>query len=305
MHIPDQMVNGAVCPVTAVLSTTGIAAAAYFAYKAKEKPSASRIGAVAAFIFAAQMMNFPVQNGTSGHLIGATLATTLLGMPFGVIVMAIVLTIQTLLFSDGGLTVLGANILNMALIGSLLGGIVHHAFLKKQDNQLVKNMILIGIAAWFSVLLAAFACSLELVFSRTSSFSEVVPAMLGIHMSIGIGEALITIAAYVLFSTKANKVSSKSAFVLPLLLAGIIGLVLSPFASGFPDGLEWVAERLNFIHQSAPAFINILPDYTFPLIKNEVISTGIAGIIGVTITFLAVLVVGKLFYLTNKENQTF
>ena len=131
MHIPNSMLQGHVCPVTAGVSILGIAIAAFKAISSKNKPAAARFGAIAALIFAGQMMNFPIQSGTSGHLLGGVLASALLGIPFGVLAMALVVTIQCIVFSDGGFSVLGANILNMALIGAGLGGVLHLLFFGK------------------------------------------------------------------------------------------------------------------------------------------------------------------------------
>lgn len=300
MHIPNQMLNGSICPVTAAISTVGIGLAAYFAVKSRKKPKASYIAAVASFIFAAQMINFPVQNGTSGHLIGATLATTLLGMPFGILVMSLVLAIQCLVFADGGLSVLGANILNMAIIGSLAGGIINKYFFQENISSLKKYSYL-SLTSWLSVVLAALACSLELSISGTIELLKVLPAMLIVHTLIGIGEALITIGAFYLFSSKALKKSIKFSFGIPLITATIVGLILSPFASSYPDGLEWAAEKYEFLHEAAPTLITPLSDYAIPIIENEIISTGLAGLLGVMITFLLVLGTIKLLSLNPKK----
>ena len=114
MHIPDSMLQGAVCPVTAAVSVAGVLAAAWLVMKAEHKPTAGRFAAVVALIFAGQMMNFPIMDGTSGHLLGGVLAAAVLGTPLGVLAIALVVTIQSLVFSDGGVNVLGANMFNGA-----------------------------------------------------------------------------------------------------------------------------------------------------------------------------------------------
>ena len=275
MHIPNQMIDGTVCPVTATISIVGIAAAVYFAHKSKQKPTATKFAAIAAFIFAAQMINFPILSGTSGHLIGATLATALLGGSFGILAMAIVLSIQALFFADGGLAVLGANILNMAIIGSFAGIIANKYF--------PKNYLILGVAAWMSVVMASLACSIELALAGTISFSAVIPSMIGIRAIIGLGEVAITLAVYSVFASEILTNSKKISFGIPLLSAGAIGLLLSPFASSYPDGLEWVAAKYNILHESAPTFVSIMPDYSIPFLEN---STGLAGLLGVAIIFL-------------------
>ena len=288
MHIPNEMIEGSICPITTAVSAVGITSAAYFASKSKEKPTAARFGAITAFIFAAQMMNFPILDGTSGNLIGATL-----GVPFGVLAISIVLAIQCLVFSDGGLSVLGANILNMAIIGSISGAIIHKFFFKKQNKNKVKDYIFLGFAAWLSVVLAALACSIELGISGTIESTKVIPAMIGVHAIIGIGEGIITVAAFSLFASRKITAFKKVSFGMPLLGAGIVGLMLSPFASGYPDGLEWIAEKYNFLHEAAPIFVSPLPDYTVPLINNGFLTTGLAGLLGVLITFFITFGIGK------------
>jgi cobalt/nickel transport system permease protein len=148
------------------------------------------MGVVAAFIFAAQMFNFPIASGTSGHFVGGVLAAVLLGPFAGVIVISSVLIAQSAFFADGGLMALGANIINMAVIGSLIC-----YFLYAKLNQKLPEMASIGIAAWASVVLAALLCALEVGFSGTIGLKEVTVAMLKVHVLIGIAEAVITIFA--------------------------------------------------------------------------------------------------------------
>ena len=283
MHIPDSMLQGSICPVTAVISTIGIAAAAYYGMKA-ETPSASRFAAITALIFAAQMMNFPIMNGTSGHLLGGVLAASLLGTPFGVLSVAMVVIIQSLIYSDGGVTVLGANLLNMAIIGAGFGGMLRATLASRWQGPR-GGILATAIAAWTCVVLASFAVSIELAISGQIAFSKVSAAMLITHAIIGIGEAVITVAACLLVPSTLQGTNRRGQVVVPLTAATVIALLLSPFASGFPDGLEWVAEKYQFLHESAPAFVGPLPDYSISFIGNETISTGLAGMIGVIISF--------------------
>lgn len=285
MHIPSHMLDGTICPVTAAVSGLGIAAAGFAASKMKDKPAAGRFAAVTGLIFAGQMMNFPIQDGTSGHLLGGVLASALLGVPFGILSIAVVLLTQCLLFSDGGLSVLGANVLNMSLIGAGLGGIIRAKFLERSPESKAHSILATGFAAWFSVVLAAFAASAELAFAGTIPFSKVAPAMLGVHAGIGLGEALITVSACWLFLGE-RKSSTSWSVALPFSASVLIAALASPFASGFPDGLEWVAEKYQFLHEAAPAFVSPLPDYTVPFLGDGALSTGAAGLVGVLATFL-------------------
>jgi len=300
MHIPNGMLQGGICPVTAAVSVAGIGLAAFKAFFAKAKPSAAKFAAITALIFAGQMMNFPINDGTSGHLLGGVLAAALLGIPFGVLSMALVLTIQCLVFSDGGFTVLGANILNMAVIGAGLGGVIHGFFLNRFKSGAGQYAVGLAFAAWFSLILAALACSIELAVSGTIPFFKVIGAMLGTHAFIGIGEALITVVACFALSAKSTIASQRKSATVPLVASGIIAFVLSPFASGLPDGLEWIAAKFNFFHEAAPAFVSPLPDYSVPMISNEILTTSLAGLAGVIITFLTAWMVAKLL---NKPEQ--
>ena len=282
MHIPTGMIEGAVCPVTAVVAATGIGAAAWAASKSQIKPDALKFAGVSALIFAGQMINFPILAGTSGHLLGGVLAAALLGLPFGVLAIALVLSVQCLLFADGGVSVLGANMVNMALIGTGIGGLIAGRLTDCSAASLAR----LGFAAWVSVPLAALACSVELALSGTVAFSVSAPAMLATHAVIGVGEALLTVLAFSLLQAPAA-VSRRSALA-PALAAVLIALVLSPFASSSPDGLEWVAEKLGFLRESAPLFAAPFAGYSLPGMLSEGLSTGLAGLVGV----LAVLAFG-------------
>jgi cobalt/nickel transport system permease protein len=149
------------------------------------------MGVMAAFIFAAQMLNFPVMGGTSGHLLGGVLAAVLLGPYAGAIVIAVVLAAQCLIFQDGGLTALGANIFNMSFLGAF-GGYFIYNIIRKIIRDNIGIIIGAGIGAWLSVVVASSACAVELAISGTSPLRVVLPAMAGVHTLIGIGEAIIT-----------------------------------------------------------------------------------------------------------------
>jgi len=146
------------------------------------------IGMVAALVFAAQMFNFPVAQGTSGHLIGGVLAVVLLGPFAGTIAVAVVVVIQALFFADGGLIVMGANVLNMACIGALVGYYIYAGL-----KRIMPEWLSVGFAAWSSVMLAALAASLEIGLSGTFAMGAVLSSMLKVHAVIGVAEAMITI----------------------------------------------------------------------------------------------------------------
>ncbi len=155
-----------------------------------------KMGMVASLVFAAQMFNFPIGHGTSGHLIGGVFSFVILGPFAGSIVIAVVLLVQSFFFADGGLLSLGANIVNMAAVGTLLTYYLY-ALIKK----ITPEWLAIAIVAWLSVALAALACALEIGFSGKLPLGAVISAMLKVHMVIGIAEALITLALVNIFRT--------------------------------------------------------------------------------------------------------
>ncbi len=193
MHLPDGMVSMPVNTVTLAASTAVCAIALVRARKTLGERQAPLLGVTGAFIFAAQMLNFPVGLGTSGHFMGGVLAALLLGPLNGVLVMALVLAVQCLLFADGGLTALGSNVLNMGVIGALGGYFLFR--LARPVLPRTRNGFLAAaaFAAWASIVLAAAACAVEVALSNTLRLGLVLPAMTGVHVLIGAGEALITV----------------------------------------------------------------------------------------------------------------
>jgi cobalt/nickel transport system permease protein len=153
------------------------------------------MGVVAAFIFAAQMFNFQVVGGTSGHLLGGVLAAVLLGPWTGTLVMTCVIGVQALIYQDGGLVVLGANIFNMGVVGTLGGFWIYRLLCRLLGGEDRARIPAAGIAAWVAVVVGAAATALELALSGTTVLEIALPTMVGIHALIGVGEALITMGA--------------------------------------------------------------------------------------------------------------
>jgi cobalt/nickel transport system permease protein len=256
------------------------------------------MGIMAAFIFAAPMLNFPVVGGTSGHMLGGALAAIVLGPWAGMLVMACVIGLQGLLFQDGGLLVMGANIFNMGLLTALIGyGLYRNV---AGQNRTVR-LAVAAVAAWLSVMAAAFLTSLQLGFSGTSPFSVVIPAMLGVHALIGIGEALITVAALAfivqtrpdLLEAEAVKARGGAGWAVVGLTLALVVVLFSPLASADPDGLERVAEDMGFLAQGQAAPYDILPDYTIPFLGESAVSTIVAGLIGALIVAAVAYGVGR------------
>ncbi len=195
LHIPDGFLSAEIAGAAAIVA---VAAVGYGLRRAERDLDEARVpllGVLAAFIFAAQMVNFPIAGGTSGHFLGATLAAVLLGPWLACLVMTVVLAAQALAFADGGITALGANVLNMGILGAMLAGFAIGAGLRVLPRTRSAYLGLVGAAAWLAVLVGAAATSIELAVSGTVPLVATLPAMLGVHPLIGVGEAAITAAA--------------------------------------------------------------------------------------------------------------
>lgn len=196
LHIPDGFLNIPISLMTWAVSIGLIAIALNQVQSAYQDRLTPLMGVCAAFIFAAQMINFPIPGGTSGHLLGGTLAGILLGPWAGTLVMAVVFIVQAVVFQDGGLTVLGANIFNMGLIGTFCGYYLYRLIRFWVGRNSWRGMALgTVIAAWVSVVVAALVAAVQIGLSETVPLLVALVAMLGWHVLIGIGEAAITVVA--------------------------------------------------------------------------------------------------------------
>ena len=300
MHIPDGFLSVFISIFFWIVSIATIAYALKRVNEDIDERSVPLMGVLAAAIFAGQMLNFTVVGGTSGHLVGAALATILLGPWAAILVMTSVISVQALVFQDGGLLALGANIFNMGIIGVAISYTVYKIAEKYAKGRF--SILLIGgfAAAWLSIFIASLAAALELAISGTSPANIAVPAMGGIHALIGIGEGLITMGAMALIKAvrpdllnagESEGAGGKVLWVAGLLFA-IFLAILSPLASAYPDGLERVAEDNGFLSQAQSPLYSIIPDYVFPGISNEALATIVAGIIGTIIVFGVAFLVG-------------
>ena len=302
MHIPDGFLEPKVwIPLTAV-SAGAIALASKKVSKDLDEKKVPLMGVLAAFVFAAQMVNFPVGGGTSGHLMGGVLIATIVGPFAALLMMSTILILQALLFQDGGITALGANIFNMGLIGSGLG---YLAF--KGLNRVTGNLkFSLFTASWFSVVTAAGVAAAELSLSGVIPIAVSLPAMSGIHALIGIGEGAITVAAigligqvnkeavYGLHGVEVARLKRSTIWIWLTLSIGV-AMLLAPFASEFPDGLEKVAKSLGFLERGTSKVTSPMPDYQIPGL-NGGISTAMAGIVGVLVTFIVAYIIIKILH---------
>ena len=195
LHIPDGFVSAPVAIAGYIATGLILAIAIRHTNRNLGEKAAPLMGVIAAFIFAAQMINFPVAGGTSGHLLGGTLAAIFLGPWAAIIAMASVVSVQALVFQDGGLAALGVNVFNMGIVTALLGCTIYTFGIKALPKTPAMRIGSAFVAAWISVMAAATLTSVQLAISDTSSLDVALPAMLGVHALIGIGEGLITAAA--------------------------------------------------------------------------------------------------------------
>lgn len=299
MHIPEGMLSLPVTAVAGLVSFTTLAYAVSWVRRHLDERKVVLMAVLGALIFALQMLNFPIQAGTSGHFAGGALAGILLGPWPAVLVMTTVLGVQAFLFADGGIIALGANILNLGILAPLVGYGVHRlavALAATRGGHLVGAFL----GAWLSILLAALAVAGELGLSGTAHPQLAALAMGGTHALIGIGEGLVTAAliAYLLqvrpdLVDAADQTAQRSSLRgVTLTLAGIalIAAAFSFLASSAPDGLEWVyfeqgvgnaqavAQAPKVLGEGGP-----LADYQVTGLEHEALGSALAGLIGLTI----------------------
>ena len=297
LHVPDGFLNIPISGLCWVVTLIVL----YFAVRQAQQDFDERLvplaGIMAAFIFAGQMLNFPVAGGTSGHLIGATLAFVVLGPWVGVLAMTAVISLQALIFQDGGLVVMGANILIMGIVPGFMG---YGLFQMVQNQSRQVKLGVTAVAAWLSVMTAALVTALLLGFSGTTSLALAVPAMLGVHALIGLGEALITVAALSFIMQTRPQLLTDDApagsgkWIVSGIVLALLVVLLAPFASGSPDGLEWVAGQAGFLDTAVNAPFQILPDYTIPGLGETGLSTILAGIVGALVVAAVTFGLGRL-----------
>ena len=205
MHIPDGVLAPWLWITFLVIALIVLAICFYKLEKELDEQIVPYIGVLAAFIFAAQFVNFPVPGGTSGHLVGGTLIAAILGPWAAPIIMVLVLLIQAIM-GDGGITAIGVNVFNMGIVGGILGYVLLAIFVKilgkKLDTR--KNLIVsTAIASFIAIVIAALMVPIELQLSGVVSWDVSLPPMLIYHLIIGIGEAAIS-AAVIAYITKAK-----------------------------------------------------------------------------------------------------
>ncbi|HEX6220863.1 MAG TPA: energy-coupling factor ABC transporter permease [Acidimicrobiia bacterium] len=321
MHAPDGFLNPGTALATAFISVVIVALALRQSRQQLADRAIPLAGITAAFVFAAQMFNFPVAAGTTGHLLGGALAAILLGPSVGVVVLTVVVVVQALAFADGGLTALGYNVLNMAIIPAYGGYAAFRLFRKMFPASSGGVTAATGLAAWASVVLSAMAFSLQWLFGASAPvpFDDVFMAMVGVHAVIGLGEGLISaLAGGAVLASRPDLVygaqdldSAQLAdrrpmktrtFVLGgLLVALVFAGVVSQFSFDDPDGLESVAEESGFAVSGSDHALadSVFADYATTGIDNETVSLAVAGVVGTIVT----LAVGAGIFLAVRDRR--
>ncbi|MCB0968528.1 MAG: energy-coupling factor ABC transporter permease [Ilumatobacter sp.] len=308
MHAPDGFLEPTVAAVTAMISVVVLAVSLRAARDELGDRQVPLAGITAAFVFAAQMFNFPVASGTSGHLLGGALAAILLGPYVGTVVVSVVVVVQALLFADGGITALGYNVLNMAIVPAFGGWALYRLFRRVLPSNASGVVFATGLAAAASVVLSSMAFSIEWLFGASAPvpFDTVFTAMVGVHFLIGIGEGVLSaLMVSAVLATRPDLVAGARdldldavadrrpvgarGFVLGgVLVAVFFAAVVSQFAVDDPDGLERVAIDQGFESSADEHAIadSIFADYATRGIGNETVSLAVAGVAGVALTLL-------------------
>ncbi|WP_030399213.1 MULTISPECIES: energy-coupling factor ABC transporter permease [unclassified Streptomyces] len=328
MHVPDGFINAPTSAVTGVVAAGAIAVSLRGARRELDERTAPLAGLVAAFIFAVQMLNFPVAAGTSGHLLGGALAAILVGPCTGVLCVSVVLLMQGILFADGGLTALGVNITDMAIVTTVVAYALFRGLVKVLPRTRRSVTVASFVAALVSVPAAALAFTLLYWIGGTTdvAIGKVATAMIGVHVLIGIGEAVITaLTVGAVVAVRPDLVygarglrqrlrlrvngelvdangsapspapapaaarSHRAVWLTGLVASLVLAGFVSFYASADPDGLEKVAsdEGIDKKAEEHASADSPLADYGVKDVADARISGGLAGVIGVGVTVVA------------------
>lgn len=292
MHLPDGILSGHAEVVGALAAAGGLTVAARAARREVAQVPLGRVAAVGALIFAGQMVNVPVASGTSGHLIGAALAVALLGWGLGTLTVGAVVVVQALAFADGGVSSLGINLVNMALVPAVVAG----AVLGRLNSTSVATPIRPGprlaAAAGLSTLAAAAAFSLQYAVASLGGdgAGTVTAQMLAVHVPIGVAELVLTLGAVA-------AVRAVDARPVPVVAGALaVAALLAPWASSSPDGLERVAIDRDFASLAADHRLadSPLADYAVRGVDHDVLTVALAGAVGVALVLVALGAIHRL-----------
>ncbi|HEY1784464.1 MAG TPA: energy-coupling factor ABC transporter permease [Pirellulales bacterium] len=289
MHIPGEYLSNPVCALTTLAASTTLGVGVWKARRGEIRSGGAALAAVGSLVFAVQMINFPIDPGTSGHLIGAALATVVLGPWGAMLALASVLAIQATVFGDGGIGSWGANVLTMAVVAPWTAWFAYRGLAQRGlAGDARRETLAWGLAAAASVLAAATACSLILAWGGAAPLGSVLPAMLLAHLPVGLAEGLAT-AAVALVVAGRSTIAPRAW----LGAAAAVAVLVAPLASSAPDGLTVVAGRLGFQQTTAAGFAGLLPDYVWPGIGWAPLGVALAGLVGVAAVAAAGYLVGQ------------
>jgi cobalt/nickel transport system permease protein len=295
MHIPDGFLS---TPVWATLNLASVPAVGYMARRAQQQLEESRIprlGVMGAFVFAAQMINFAVGLGTSGHLVGGTLLAVTLGVPSAAVVMTAILAVQALVFQDGGILALGANVFNMAIIGVLAGYLPYHLW---GGGSWRRAAIFCG--GVLSLLVSALLAIAELIASGVAIRGAVLGASMLVFLVNAILEGAITLAVVeAVERLNPNWVRrpepardwAGGLLILGAVLLAVVGVLL---ASGAPDGLERMAENLGIAEHARNLLPSAFPDYEAEWLSGDWLKKATAGLVGLALIYVLCHGAGRL-----------
>ena len=293
MHVPDGFINAQVSIGSGIVSFATLWAYVKNAENLVADKLIALTGMMSALIFVLQMINFPIAAGTSGHLLGGALAVVVLGPHLGIICISIVVVIQSLLFADGGLSALGINVFNMAIVTSLVGWLVITSWKKlfgEANVSIISGSIVAGL---MSVIFSSIAFVFEYALGGTVAvpLSSVLLAMLSTHLLIGLGEGIITaLIVSLLLRVRSDLVYIKTNEYISNNTSSIYGLfillllcftLITPYASSSPDGLESVAENFGFLETDG--LVLFLNDYGISGLNNSFLSTIISAVLGIVV----------------------
>ena len=293
MHVPDGFINAQVSIGSGIVSFATLWAYVRNAKNLVADKLIALTGMMSALIFVLQMINFPIAAGTSGHLLGGALAVIVLGPHLGIICISIVVVIQSLLFADGGLSALGINVFNMAIVTSLVGWLVITSWKKlfgEANISIISGSIVAGLLA---VIFSSIAFVFEYALGGTVAvpLSSVLLAMLSTHLLIGLGEGVITaLIVSLLLRVRSDLVYVKTNEHVSNNTSSIYGLfiflllcftLITPYASSSPDGLESVAENFGFLETDG--LVLFLNDYGISGLSNSFLSTIISAVLGIVV----------------------
>jgi cobalt/nickel transport system permease protein len=294
MHLPDHLLSQSVSVASGILALAGVGGSLWSlttAPSADAKQLPTRFWpSLAAGVFALQMLNYPISQETSGHVLGAASLAIMVGPRVATLLMAVVITLQAILFADGGLTALGANILNMGLLAVWTAHGLW-TMTARWSNSLLGQALRAIIAGWCSVQVAALGCTTELFLSQSLDVAFA-KEMFVTHAWIGWGDAVLALCAVISLQVASHKLSVRSSLILTVALIAV-ALMIAPFAAETPDGLEWSMQQAKLTVADSTPLAWQWSDYQVPALGEVWYSTCLAGLLGVMMTGGVVMLLKK------------